>query len=271
MDENAAQVNPKTLPGHLLARGRTADVYAWEDGYVLKLFRKSSLDDVNYEARIARAVHASGLAVPFAGEIVQVNAHYGLIYERVDGPAMLEVLSTRPWRLLYYARRMAEVHAEMHARSCRSELPSQRRRLESKIRQAAALPTSTQAAVLARLASMPDGERICHGDMHPGNILLTARGEVVIDWVDATCGNPLADVARTSIIMMGAASSAQITNPFMKACIRLFHAVYLRHYFNLCPGGEHEYRRWLPIVAAARLSERIPELESWLVAQVRIP
>jgi len=105
--------------------------------------------------------------------------------------------------------------------------------------------------------------------MHPGNILLTARGEVTIDWVDATCGNPLADVARTSIIMMGAANSTQITNPLMKAYIRLFHAVYLRHYFTLCPGGEQEYRRWLPIVAAARLSEGIPEVETWLLAQVR--
>ena len=26
----------------------------------------------------------------------------------------------------------------------------------------------------------------------------------------------------------------------------------------------NEYRRWLPIVAAARLSENIPELEQWL-------
>jgi len=107
MDDNAAQVNLKKLPGQLLARGRTADVYAWEDGYVLKLFRKSSLDDVKYEARIARAVHASGLAVPVAGEIVQVNAQYGLVYQRMDGPTMLEVMSTKPWRLFYYARRMA--------------------------------------------------------------------------------------------------------------------------------------------------------------------
>jgi hypothetical protein len=38
-------------------------------------------------------------------------------------------------------------------------------------------------------------------------------------------------------------------------------------YFSLRPGGESEYSRWLPIVAAARLSENIPELEKWLVAQ----
>jgi hypothetical protein len=37
--------------------------------------------------------------------------------------------------------------------------------------------------------------------------------------------------------------------------------------FNLRPGGYEEYRRWLAVVAAARLSEHIPELEQWLVAR----
>jgi hypothetical protein len=47
--------------------------------------------------------------------------------------------------------------------------------------------------------------------------------------------------------------------------VRLFHSIYLRTYFQLRPGGEAEYRRWFPIVAAARLSENMPELENWLL------
>ncbi|MBU4225095.1 MAG: hypothetical protein KKC71_04660 [Chloroflexi bacterium] len=34
-------------------------------------------------------------------------------------------------------------------------------------------------------------------------------------------------------------------------------------------GGQDKRRFWLPIVAAARLSENIPEMEGWLVKQVR--
>jgi len=68
---------------------------------------------------------------------------------------------------------------------------------------------------------------------------------------------------------LGAAASEQVSNRLMKAFVRLFHAVYLRRYFQLRPGGEDEYRRWLPVVAVARLSENIPELEGWLVKQVR--
>lgn len=45
---------------------------------------------------------------------------------------------------------------------------------------------------------------------------------------------------------------------------------YIRHYFLLRPGGEMEYRHWLPVVAAARISENIPEVEQWLLKQVEI-
>jgi uncharacterized protein (TIGR02172 family) len=260
--------------GQPLASGRTADVHTWDDGHVLKLFHDGfPLEDIEYEARIARAVHASGLSVPLAGDIVRVNRRNGLLYERLDGPSMLEMLTRRPWRIVRYARRLSILQAQMHTQHptpiFRENVPAQRERLRRKIQQAATLPPTLRSAVLAALQAMPGGARICHGDFYPGNVLLTEKGEVVIDWIDATCGNPLADVARTTVILLGAAAGHQLTSPFMRAFVRLFHLIYLRHYFDLRPEGRDEYRRWLPIVAAARLSEGMPELESWLIEQAR--
>lgn len=256
--------------GQPLSHGRTADVYAWEEGQVLKLFHDwVDLHDINYEREIGRAVYASGLPVPAVGEIIRVHGRHGLIYERVEGPSMWEAVQRKPWRFSRYARRLAALQARMHTQTLGPEIPAQRPRLEHKIRQAGALPDDLRSRVLAALETMPTGDRICHGDLHPGNVLLTTRGEMVIDWVDATRGNPLADVARTTIIFLGAAQSAEIPRPLMKFLVALFHATYIRHYFNLRPGGENEYRRWFPIVAAARLSEDIPELEAWLLTQVR--
>jgi len=256
--------------GRPLARGRTADVFAWEEGYILKCFHEwFDLEDIQYEAKIARAVLASGLLVPIVGEILQVGGCHGLVYERVNGPDMVEILLRQPWRVFHFARRLAALHAQMHARACGPDFPSQHQRLESKIRRAAPLSSQVQATMLAAIRTLPTGDRLCHGDFHPGNVLLAEQGEVIIDWIDATCGNPLADVARSTMIALGSVASDQIPNPFIKALVRLFHAIYIRHYFRLRPGGEREYRRWLPIVAAARLSEQIPELEAWLVAQAQ--
>ena len=76
--------------GKPLAHGRTADIYAWEDGHVLKLFHNwCDLESIRYEADSAHVARASGLPAPAAGDIIQVSGRYGLIYRRVDGPTML--------------------------------------------------------------------------------------------------------------------------------------------------------------------------------------
>lgn len=251
-----------------LARGRTADVHAWEDGYILKLFHNwFSREDIEYEQRIARAVHASGVKTPAVGDLVQVEGRNGLVYERVKGISMLEMFQQKPWRVVEFGRMLADLHAQMHACVFEADVPHQRKKLEYKLRNADALPTPLKTALTTRLLALPDGDRVCHGDFHPANVLMNGGGATVIDWIDASRGNPLADVARTSIITLGAVSSSQISQPVLKVFVRVFHAAYLRHYFHLRPGGEEEYRRWLPIVAGARLNENIPELEKWLVEQ----
>ena len=43
-----------------IARGRTADVYPWDDKHILKLFHNwFKLENIEYELRIARAVHVN--------------------------------------------------------------------------------------------------------------------------------------------------------------------------------------------------------------------
>jgi len=257
--------------GKPIAYGRTAEIYAWQEGQVLKLFYDwFGLNDIEYEARIGRAVHASGLSVPAVGEILRVNDRNGLVYQRVNGKPMYDMFKRKPWLGNHYARRMAELHVKMHSSTIQVDIPAQRLRLVGKIHDAATLPDQLRIKALAVLESMPDGDCLCHGDFHPGNILLTPQGEMIIDWIDATRGNPLADLARTTILLCGAAESSQIGNILEKAFVKTIHTEYIRHYFKLRPGGELEYRRWLPIVAAARLSENIPELEKWLISQAEM-
>ena len=254
--------------GDAIASGRTAEIHPWQDGQVLKLFYGwVGTEDIEREARLTQAVCASGLPVPAVGELVQVDGRGGLIYQRVDGGSMWEGLSRKPWRVLTYARRTAELHVEIHTRKIQAELPSQRRELASKIRHAEALPTQLRSRALAALETMPKGARICHGDFHPGNILMARKGEAIIDWIDCARGNPLADIARTTVLLLGAAD-CQTRGLVQRALVRTFHAAYISHYFGLSPGGKNEYTRWLPIVAAARLREEIPELKEWLIARV---
>ena len=255
-------------PDKLLAHGRTADVYEWDNDHVLKVFHNwFERENIEYEQRIAQAVVASGVQSPAVGELIQLDGRNGLIYERITGISMQALFLRKPWKLFTYARLLAQLHSQMHEKVFDTTIPAQKKRLQYKIKYAAALSEPLKTKLLNALDSLPEGDRVCHGDFHPANVLLSTKDATVIDWIDASRGNPLADVARTSVIALGAAESTQTSNAVVKIAVKLFHSAYLKNYFALRPGGQEEYRRWLPIVAGARLSENIPELEGWLVGQ----
>lgn len=255
--------------GEPIAIGRTAEIYAWNDGWVLKLFHNwFELEDIKFEQKIARHVHESGIPVPAVGDILDIKGRNGLLYERIEGQNMWEVIQKQPWRVISLAEETALLHSNMHASILRPDLPLQHVRLENKLFRGNSLSESLKNDFLTALSNLPLGGSICHGDFHPGNILLSPKRTTIIDWIDASIGNPLADLARTSIIILGATASSQIPQFPLKILLKLFHLVYLRTYFQLRPGGEKEYRCWLPIIAAARLSENIPELKPWLLKTV---
>jgi uncharacterized protein (TIGR02172 family) len=252
-----------TSLGKPIALGRTAEIHAWGNDQILKLFHDWMPPyAIEYEAEIARAVHTAGLPVPAVGEIIEIDGRLGLVYERVDGPTMDQDLAKRPWKFFSSTRLLAQLHVDMHTSSITPDIPSQKQRLKQRIQKTDVLPDDLKDAVANKLQQMPDGERLCHGDFHPQNVLMTRQGPVIIDWTDATRGDPVADVARSSIILQGAA----LTDP----SAGWFHDAYLRRYFRLRRDNTHgQYNTWRAIVAAVRLTESIPEQQEWLLAQVK--
>ncbi len=244
-----------------LAEGRTAEIYPWEQGFVLKLFRDwVPRDHVNYEAELARAVAASGLPVPAVGEVVEVDGRAGLIYERVDGPTLLEAFRKRPWTLRSTAALLARLHAELHATSAAAVVPGQRARLVAKIEGASLLSPALRDAALGRLATLPDGDAVCHGDFHPGNVIMASSGPVVIDWIDATRGHPHADVARTIVLVrFGIPRGGPLAQRVLRLAARRLLTLYKHEYGRRTGTRAADIEPWLPVVAAARLDEGVGE------------
>ncbi len=259
----------KTLP-QPIAAGRTAEIYPWEPGSILKLYREWAPSDwVDYEARIARQVHQAGMPSPEAGEIIEINGRRGLIYERLDGPSMLQIMSANPLKLLAFARMLAELQVQMHSLSLPG-LPPQKGGLERAIRSARDLPEDLRAPALQALERLPSGDRLCHGDYHPDNILMTARGPVIIDWMTAASGSPAADVARTSIMLRGGdASSSSAAKWLLLLARRVYHNAYLSRYRALNPEAAAQVEAWRPVMAAARLNEGIASEKERLIELAR--
>ena len=155
------------FPGELIGSGRAADVYALGAERVLRRYRTPY--SCAAEAALMRYLRATGYPVP---EVLGADGP-DLVMERLHGRVMLEDMAARPWRAWRHARTLAVLHDRLHDIPAPPGLPH----------------------------PLGPGERILHLDLHPGNVMLTADGPVVIDWTNASAGPPGADVAMTYLIM----------------------------------------------------------------------
>jgi len=241
-----------------IAKGRTAELHDWDADHVLKLYHTWCPPHwVEHEARVARVIAEAGIPTPAAGEVLEIDGRRGIVYERVTGVSMLEDMHKRPWLLLRHARSLADLQAQFH-RLIVPGLHAGRDALRQSINRAPYLPEIQRQQLLDVLTTLPDGQTLCHGDFHPGNVLISARGPVVIDWMTASLGSPWADVARTSMLLtIGAKAAGDMVSPAIRLLSGLFHRAYLSRYKALVLDGQAELARWLPVIAAARLDEQI--------------
>lgn len=257
--------------GRLGARigiGRTADVYAWGDGTIIKLLRPGFPDAMgDEEARAAARATDAGLAAPRFLGTERVEGRFGLVYERVDGPSMLDELMRRPWRAHAMACKLAELHAATHA-GAGSSLPSRTAQLMRAItRVGDRFGRAAREAAERRMAELPDGDAIVHGDLHPGNVVMTPAGPRIIDWLTAGSGPPAADVARTAFLIGDTALPPEMPRA-QRALIgllrRRFLGAYLRRYAELRSLDAGELAAWRLPILLARATEDVEGEEEHL-------
>jgi Ser/Thr protein kinase RdoA (MazF antagonist) len=205
-------------PGELVGVGRAADVYALGPDRVLRRVRHPRYDS-EPEARIMRYLAARGYPVPAVYDADGPD----LIMERLDGQDMLADLGRRPWLARRYGRLLAEMHNRLH----QIEAPPDMRRL------------------------FQPGDRVMHLDLHPGNIMLSSRGPVVIDWTNATAGPGGADVAMAYLIMASSDADG------VPAMIRPIVGIVRSQLIGAFMAAVHD-DPWLhvPAVAAERATDR---------------
>lgn len=246
------------------ALGRTAEVYDWQKDTILKLYYEWCPPHwAENEAKVAQAVVAGGIPTPAALEIIEVNGRRGIVYERVTGISMLQDMNTRPWTAFRHACSLAELQVKFNGISMPGQVSS-KDGLSDSIRRAPHLSEDLRASVLDLLPALSEGDRLCHGDFHPGNVMLTSNGPVVIDWMTASIGSPWMDFARTSLLLtIGPKGAGKLINPIVRLVIQHFYRSYARRYLELMPDLQNEHMKWMPVIAAARLNERIePEREA---------
>jgi aminoglycoside phosphotransferase (APT) family kinase protein len=146
-------------------------------------------------------------------------------------------------------------------------LPRQRDRLVSKIRLAAATVDASLARALEYLPPQAGTRCLCHGDLHPSNVLLGRGGPVIVDWFDASRGDPIAEVARSSLMLLSDGADPPRHLPGAdRATLRVVTDAFLarlREHLEIDPDL---LARWQAVNAVGRIAEGVPRgplLDVW--------
>jgi thiamine kinase len=192
-----------SLPGSLnqiVGSGRSSEVFRHGPNRVLKLYRCPwEPAAIANEFEAASQAYANGLPVPEPIEIIEKDGRVGIVFEELDGKGLLRTYGRRPFAFLKALNEMARLHSAINSLSGMA-LPSQHEIIRSEI-MGSRVSDDIKRAAISVLDCLPKGNRLCHGDMHPENVICSNKGLMIIDWQNATRGNPAGDIARAAILL----------------------------------------------------------------------
>lgn len=210
----------------LIGEGKMAKVYAWE-GYAYKCFSAEHPDEwLSYELMVQKAVEVSGLPVVKTYEAPFANC---IKMDLIKGKSLADMMTKEKYKgaLDDLFKHFERVHGVKSL-----NLPLLTPYLEHAIDRAKITePQRTLAHEL--LGAMPNGNSLCHLDLHPLNIMVTNHEQIIIDWVNAKIGNPIFDYARTYVILhefayrLSRAFLTKLKKTFRADKNDLIHAIYI--------------------------------------------
>jgi aminoglycoside phosphotransferase (APT) family kinase protein len=249
-------MNALTPTTQAISRGRHAEFYALEPDRVLKLFRPGfSRPAIEAELRHAAAAHAAGIPTPRPEGIIESNGRSGIVFERCTGPTLFHVIASRAAPAERLAQMFFGLQRAIHA-ATPAGFPDLKEQLAAKIARAARAGAALRQRALEALARLPAGAAACHGDFHPANVIMSDRGPVVVDWVDAGRADAALDAAR-SLLLLRYARPGGISDEQRAAFVEAYAACVREAWSGRMDVIE---RCQLPL-AVARLAEPAEEAE----------
>ncbi|CAN5564984.1 aminoglycoside phosphotransferase family protein [soil metagenome] len=246
--------------GAIIAEGSRSTVHAWGNDAVAKVPRPDTPDAwIEAEAQFNHVVHATGAPVPEFLGFEQHGRRRISLFRRVDGQSMWDVAAKDVGQAATLGSELADMQFRLASVPPPVELPAQAHRLRAKVR--AAVATVGEEVAAAADLGVDGPTQLCHGDLHPGNVILSVDGPVVVDWFDAARGDPVADVARSSTLLADASLAVAsqcrggaVAAPLV-AALTSAYAARARDRFEL---DDETSARWRAVMAVARIAEGVP-------------
>ncbi len=178
-------------------------------------------------------------------------------------------MASNPLRLRSVAKILVDVHVELHQATAPEDLQTSHELFGSLIEKSDLVPAPVRERALSALTDLPHDDVICHGDFHPGNVLVgDSMPLTLIDWTGATRGDPTGDFARTRLMLQVGElppGAPVVVRALAAVGRRVLWQLYDLGYRRARPVDPERLRGWTLVAAANRLTESVEsERESLL-------
>ena len=226
------------------------ELFRTDDGFVKVFGDTYTKAGILNEALNQARVEETDLNIPKIKSIEVVDGKWSIVMDYIEGETLSELMRKHPEKEDEYLELFVGLQ-----RSVLSKRVPMLNKLKDKMQgriSEAKLDATTRYDLHTRLDSLPKHYNLCHGDFHPSNVIITKDGTpYIIDWAHATQGNASADVART-YLMFYLEGKEQLAEKYLKLyCIKSDTA-------------KQYVQKWIPIVAASRLTKAKPEEDEFL-------
>lgn len=216
------------------------DKTVYRDGNLkIKVYGENySKVDVLVSALNQAKIEETGLKVPRLHSVTTIDGKWVVVSDYIEGTPLDLLMKRYPERIDEYLQKFVDLQNSVHAKRS-SGLLKIKEKMSKKI-DMTDFDDATKFELQARLAGMPNHDKLCHGDFNPSNIIVTDDEEMyIIDWSHATQGNASCDVARTYLLfnLDGEGEMAE---------------KYLQLFMNKTGISRKNYMRWMPIVSASQ-------------------
>jgi hypothetical protein len=191
------------LLGEKIGEGVWADVHAWAPGQVIKLFKAGVPREIPwYEARMTRAVFAAGGPAPEVFGEVTHEGRSGIVLPRFDGPTLLQHYRSGDITFEQAGTILATCYMAIHKTPPPLDVLPLRDWMDNTLRRSdSMIPNHIATGIMALIEHLAPEDGLCHADLHPDNVIMTAEGPRVIDWLGAVRAPAALDLAHAHVIL----------------------------------------------------------------------
>lgn len=221
----------------------TKDVYKDGDNTIKLFVENYSKSDILNEALIqARIEEYTDLTIPQLREVTKIENRWAIVSEYIEGDTIEDLIEKHPEKYDEYMNWFVEIQLTVLDR----QVPFLNRikdKYKNRINQLRDIDDSIRYELLQRLDSMPNHDKLCHGDFVPSNVVIKPDTNwAIIDWAHATQGNASADAANTYLNFVIAGDQERADK-------------YIEIFAQKSDIDIHIIKRWIPVVAAVRMAK----------------